>query len=95
MTLTDEVTKVREHQASMKADLTWVKKEQTEQNKKLDTISNSLNSFIKTADGKYASKKVVDDLTKKVQNNDTTIQKWSAIIAFVVVVASIIINILF
>jgi len=95
MTLTQEVMAVREHQATMKADLNWVKQEQEKQNKKLDNIGKDLTNFINTADNKYANKKRVDEIAKKLQGHDVTIQKYSAIIGFVIVVVTIVINILF
>ena len=95
MTLSQELMIVREHQATMKADLNWVKKEQIEQSKQLQSIDSKLGDFIEACNAKYADKKKLEELDKRTQKIDGTLQKWAAVIMFIVFVVTIVINILF
>ena len=95
MTIANEVSQVREHQATMKADLHWMKKEQTEQNKKLDNIEKSLHAFIECADDKYASKKKLDEIENKTNNINLILAKWGGALSFIIVIVTVVINIIF
>jgi len=95
MTLSEELMIVREHQATMKADLNWVKKEQIEQSKQLISIDKRIGDFIASADAKYASKQQLDEIDKRTEKMNNTLQKWAGVITVIVFIITIVVNIIF
>lgn len=95
MTIKDEVTEMKAQQAAMRTDIHWLKKEQSEQNCKLDNISTKLSDFIDTANDKYATKTQVETIEKETRNNKLLLAKWSGAIGIIVTAVTIVANVLF
>jgi hypothetical protein len=95
MTLTTEMATMREQQAVMHTDLQWVKKEQCDQNTKLDSIGEKITTFIETVNTKYATKEEVETINLRTQKLNKVVNKYTTIIGFIVTILTIAINVYF